>query len=133
MKDNSESGPQWQQPNNGKYDERKKKKVRKVMQSFLGYNPKVAPKQNTHPNELRQMSYRNSSIFLMIRRSFPGGGDRGSAILVRNFRPLGPSSSRTSEMEGAAGAAINPVVLGENSSDGSSGTLRTKRSVLDNE
>ena len=69
--------------------------------------------------------YSNSSIFLMIRRSFPGGGDLGSAVGEPNtLLPLRPSSARLRVEE-----AKNPLVRGENNPQGSSGALRTYRSV----
>lgn len=70
--------------------------------------------------------YRNSSIFLMMTRSLPGGGDRGSAMSDASENPSRPSAGWSA---GAGPGDRNVLVLGENS-PGTSSNGRMKRSVL---
>lgn len=100
-----------------------------VMESFLGRGSRK-PVLKTSCLGHYGGNYRNSSIFLMIRRSLPGGGDRGSATRDPNRSPCGPSSSRQSAIECERGGARNPVVRGEKRELIPSGMSCTKTSVL---
>jgi hypothetical protein len=54
-----------------------------VVESFLRRNPKASRQRQAVLKTIKAVFYKNSSIFLIMSRSFPGGGDRGSAISVR--------------------------------------------------